>query len=231
MNELVTGQTKSPETAQLPLPLPQLPPCYDREAFLIAPSNESAWRAAEAWLASDDPSLIICGPSGAGKTHLAAIIAEGRGVFTDWRAPATQSEYDIVVFDDLPPSDPRAFMTTVEDLASSGKRSVLVGRDNPGDWSQDLKDLRTRLEAIPRAVMSEPDEALLRAVMSKAFSDRQINVGHAVIEYAAPRLPRLFAAVHGFVALADEIAARRKRPVTISLAREILNSLCEPAPA
>ncbi len=231
MTDTLETRLRSKDVGQLPLPLPQQPPRYDRKAFLIAPSNESAWRAAEAWLASDDPALIICGPCGAGKTHLASILAEEDGRFGDWRTPITHDAGDVIVFDDLPASDPKTFMTTVEDVAASGKRCVLVGRGNPGDWANGLKDLKTRLEAIPRAYLNEPDEALLRAVMSKAFSDRQLSVGHAVIEYAAPRLPRSFAAIHGFVSLADELAAQRKKPITIVLAKEILDSLSDVAAA
>ncbi len=212
--------------AQLVLPLPRHPPRYDREAFLIAPTNDAAWRAAHAWLASADPSLIICGPPGSGKTHLATILVEKGGQFIDWRSatPAIAADIDIGVIDDLPADDPKRFLTALEEFTNAGLRTVLVGRGHPGEWASGLKDLRTRLEAVPRASLDQPDEALLRAVMTKAFGDRQIAIDAAVIEYAAPRLPRTFAAALAFVERADEEAARRKKKITVALAKEIVNA-------
>lgn len=211
--------------AQLVLPLPQHPPRYDRSAFLVAPTNETAWRAARAWLDSNEASLIICGPPGSGKTHLATILTEAGGVFVDWRVKsltAATKENALVVLDNLPADDPHAFLTMHEELGSAGLRTVLVGRGHPGEWAMGLKDLRTRLEAIPRASLDQPDEALLRAVISKGFTDRQLVVDPAVVEFAAPRLPRTFAAALMFVESADKEAARRKRKITVALAKEIL---------
>ena len=214
--------------AQLVLPLPQPSPRYDRLAFLIAPTNETAWRAAQAWLDSSEPSLIICGPPGSGKTHLASILTEAGGVFLDWRSaiPADlDEETSLVVLDNLPADDPHAFLSLHEELTGAELRTVLVGRGHPGEWAKGLKDLRTRLEAIPRASLDQPDEALLRAVISKGFGDRQIVVDPAVVEYTAPRLPRTFEAALMFVESADQEAARRKRKITVALAKEILIAL------
>lgn len=212
------------DAGQIPLPLPDAAPRYTRENFLVAPSNEHAWRAGEAWLVSDEPFLVITGPKGAGKTHLATILADGEGVFCDWKtvSPATV-DAPIIVFDDLPPDDPRQFLTTIEDFASAGRRVILSGAGQPAAWAQDLKDLRTRIEAIPRANLGEPDEALLRAVMSKAFADRQVVVNPAVVEFAAPRLARRFSEVHDFVRKIDRLAVTRKQKISITLAREIID--------
>lgn len=213
--------------AQLVLPLPQRPPRFDRDAFLIAPTNDAAWRAGQAWLASDEPSLIICGPEGSGKTHLATILSGEEGVFFDWRnaTSAISSDAKVVVLDALPADDPKRVLSVIEDLTNSGRRLILAGRGHPGEWAMGLKDLRTRLEAIPRANLDQPDEALLRAVLTKGFSDRQVNIDAAVVEYAAPRLPRTFAAARAFVDVADAEAARRKKKITIALAKVVIDAL------
>ncbi len=219
--------------SQLSLPLPETPPRYDREAFVIAEPNQAAWRAVEGWLGSNEPALIICGPAGSGKTHLASILAnEAGGSFcniAEWRGAPEGAR--LIVLDNLPAGDPHHFLAVLEDLAAQGRRVVLVGAGHPGEWSGDLKDLRTRLEAAPRASLGEPDEALIRRVMVKGFRDRQLEVSAAVIEYAAPRLARTFAAAQAFVALADRAALAEKRKISTALAQKIIDDLSESGPA
>lgn len=212
---------------QLSLALPDAPPRYDRASFLRADSNETAWRAGEAWLQSDEPALVVCGPPGAGKTHLAHALFEG----TNFAAAtadnfAEQSALHVIV-DDMPASDPRAFLSAFETACAAGQRLILAGAGHPSEWSLGLKDLRTRLEAAPRAVLADPDEFLIRAVISKGFRDRQLTVSPAVVEYAAPRLPRTFTAAHGFVALADRQALEEKRKITTPFVQNLLANLSE----
>ncbi len=216
---------------QLSLALPEAAPRYDRASFLRSDSNETAWRAAQAWRASDEPALVVCGPPGAGKTHFAHALLEGDEFSLQSAEAFAQSGALSALFivDDMPASDPRAFLTALENAFAGGRRVVLAGAGHPSEWSLGLKDLRTRLEAAPRAVLTEPDEFLIRAVIAKEFRDRQLTVSPTVVEYAAPRLPRTFAAAHGFVALADRQALEEKRKITTPFVQKLLANLSEGA--
>ena len=215
---------------QLPLDLPPHQPRYERERFALSQANEAAWKAATAWLKSDEPALMICGPQGAGKTHLAHVLAERRegaaflsaADFCGMRTPAP-----FAVVDDLPAGDPKELLAAFETAAAEGARIVFAGDGHPSVWAQGVKDLRTRLEAAPRAVLGEPDEALIRSVISKGFSDRQLRVAPSVIEFAAQRLPRTFAAAHAFVALSDRLALEERRKITAPLVQNLLDNLSE----
>jgi chromosomal replication initiation ATPase DnaA len=70
--------------------------------------------------------------------------------------------------------------------------------------------------------MAPPDDALLRAVLVKLFSDRQLAVDESLIGYVALRIERSFAAAQAVVARLDEEAMRHKRPLTRVFAAEIL---------
>ena len=147
------------------------------------------------------PALAVCGPAQSGKTHLAHFLQqEFGGCFVSPDAfPDDDSDAPLIFFDPMPPSDPVVFVGGFEKAVATGVRMVLVGEGYPGDWAGGLKDLRTRMESLPRAALNEPDEELVRAVMQKAFLDRQIKVAPEVIDYAAVRLPRTFSAAHRFV--------------------------------
>ncbi len=85
-----------------------------------------------------------------------------------------------------------------------------------------MPDLASRYRAMVSFAIWAPDDALLGAMARKLFADKQINVPGAAIEYMIRSLERSPAAIRDCVARADAKRARRKRPVTVALVREIL---------
>ena len=67
-----------------------------------------------------------------------------------------------------------------------------------------IRDLASRLKALPVVTLAPPDEPLLRAVLVKLFADRQIAVDESLIGYLATRIERSFAAARAIVAQLDE---------------------------
>ena len=231
------SQAVKESNKQLPLELPDIDPCYEGVRFVRSEANDAAWRTAHAWLGSDEPAWIICGPKGAGKTHLAHVIAEqaaeqgadaaafiGETAFSTGDLPAS-----LLIVESLPPGSPHAFLEAYETAVAKGARMAFIGRGHPSSWAMGLKDLRTRLEAMPRAVLNEPDEALIRAVIAKSFADRQLRVPERIVDYAVARLPRTFAAAHAFVALADRKALEEGRKITAPMVQNLLDNLSEGA--
>src|SRR3546814_17028482 len=63
----------------------------------------------------------------------------------------------------------------------------------------------------------------MAAIIAKLFDDRQLRVAQEVIDYLLPRMERSFAAARAMVAALDEESLAGKRPVTVALARGVLN--------
>ena len=93
---------------------------------------------------------------------------------------------------------------------------------SPAVWSVAIRDLGSRLKALPVVSLSSPDDVLLRAVLVKLFADRQLAVDEMIVSYLAKRIERSFAAARDVVERLDAEAMRQKRPVTRALAAEIL---------
>ena len=87
-----------------------------------------------------------------------------------------------------------------------------------------IRDLASRLKALPVVAVSAPDDALLRALLVKLFADRQLNVDESLLSYVTTRIERSFAAARATVAQLDQEAMRQKRPLTRTLAAELLRS-------
>lgn len=202
-----------------------------RETFVVAGSNEIAVRAGATFVRSEEPLLVICGEAGVGKTHLARLLAEEasapilRAVDLPDQFPSNGEFWfvdDVAV--DLPPAN---MLSLIDGASANRGRLALIGRGDPAGWAGGLKDLETRLNGAPRIALVDPDEALLRAVMTKLFRDRQLNAPDAVVDYAAPRLRKTLAAAAAFVSAIDAASLERAKPIGLKLARSVIANLSE----
>ena len=94
-------------------------------------------------------------------------------------------------------------------LAAAGGTLLLTAKVSPARWNSQLKDLDSRLKAAASVEIGQPDDDLLKAVLAKQFSDRQLLVDQEVISYAAKRMERSLAEVRTIVDGADKLSRER----------------------
>ena len=99
---------------------------------------------------------------------------------------------------------------------------LLTSRVAPGEIEISLPDLRSRLRAIPPVFIDAPDEALIRSVLVKLFSDRQLVVEPHVISYLALHMDRSTDVAQRVVAICDQRSLAMQRKVTRAIAAEAL---------
>jgi chromosomal replication initiation ATPase DnaA len=213
---------------QLALALPHAEN-FSREDFLGGGSNEAALNLVQRWPDWPDRALAIVGPEGAGKSHLAAIWADIAGarrvsarVLGETNLPAALATGALVIEDAGEHLDERALFHLLNLMRQEEAFVLLTARTAPTTWRVELADLASRLRAIPRVELHSPDDTLLRAVMVKLFTDRQLAVDETLIAYLITRIERSFAAARSAVENLDREALRQKRPVTRALAAELL---------
>jgi len=205
---------------------------FAREDFLSGACNAAALALIEAWPQWPGNIVILTGPEGCGKSHLAAIWANIAGARTiaaralDRISGPSALATGALVIEDLAPHafDERALFHLLNLAREEDAFVLMSARAAPAGWTFAIPDLASRVNAIPQVALSAPDDALLRAVLVKSFTDRQIAVDESLIVYLARRMERSFAAVRAIVAQLDEEAMRRKRPLTRALAAEVLAS-------
>ena len=106
---------------------------------------------------------------------------------------------------------------------------LITAREPPSALAIELRDLRSRLRAIPTVSLLPPDDQLFRALIVKFCADRQMLIDEAVVSFLATRIERSFAAARQAVELLDSEALRLGRPVTRALAAESLRD-ADPQP-
>ncbi|HEY8336416.1 MAG TPA: DnaA/Hda family protein [Tardiphaga sp.] len=201
-----------------------------RDNFLEGPANAAALGLIDSWPDWPNRVMLLVGPEGSGKSHLAAIWADEAGArstmahaLTAAAVPGALATGALVV-EDLDPAtlDDRALFHLLN-LAREDEAYVLItARVAPAALPIELRDLRSRLRAVPVVNLMPPDDQLLRALIVKFCADRQLTVDETVVSFVASRIERSFAAARQAVELLDTEALRRGRPVTRALAAELL---------
>lgn len=212
---------------QLAFTLPT-PEALTREDFFVAPSNVLALQTVDRWQDWPGRKLLLVGPEGAGKTHLAHVWAALSGAVILSGPDLAQTDVAAlsgrpVVVDDadrLGPAETQLFH--LHNLATSTAALLLTARTPPRDWGLSLPDLASRMQATQIARLEAPDDALLAAVLVKLFADRQVAVPSNLISYLITRMPRSIGAARTLVADLDARALAAGRPITRALAGEVL---------
>jgi chromosomal replication initiation ATPase DnaA len=203
-----------------------------RDDFLEGPANSAGLALVDGWPDWPNRTMLLVGPEGSGKSHLAAIWADQAGArsttahaLTAAAVPGALATGALVV-EDLKSSDfdERALFHLLN-LAREDEASVLItAREPPSAFQVELRDLRSRLRALPTVSLLPPDDQLFRALIIKFCADRQLAVDETVVSYLATRIERSFAAARRAVELLDTEALRLGRPVTRALAAELLRN-------
>ncbi|HKG99880.1 MAG TPA: chromosomal replication initiator DnaA [Bradyrhizobium sp.] len=217
------------EPRQLAFTLPHAE-SLTRDNFLEGPANAAGLALVESWPEWPNRTMLLVGPEGSGKSHLAAIWAEQAGArstsahaLTATSVPGALATGALVI-EDLNSSDfdERALFHLVN-LAREDEAFVLItARAPPLTFEIELRDLRSRLRAVPTVSLLAPDDQLFRALVVKFCSDRQLPVDESVVSYLTTRIERSYAGARQAVELLDTEALRLGRPVTRALAAELL---------
>lgn len=203
-----------------------------RDNFLEGPSNAQALTLIEHW--PDWPSrvMMIVGPEACGKSHLASIWAGLSGARSVAAHALRAAEVPgalatgALVVEHLEPGafDERALFHLLN-LAREDEAFVLMtGRVAPVAFEVTLRDVGSRLRALPVVTMMPPDDQLFRALIVKFCADRQVSVDESVVSFLAARIERSSVAAREAVAMLDAEALRLRRPITRALAAEVFRT-------
>jgi chromosomal replication initiation ATPase DnaA len=191
-----------------------------RDNFLEGPANQAGLTLVDSWPDWPNRIMLLVGPEGSGKSHLAAIWA-----LTAAAVPGALATGALVV-EDLKSSDAdeRALFHLMNLAREDAAYVLITARAPPSALVVELRDLRSRLRAVPVVSLLPPDDALFRALIVKFCADRQMAVDEAVVSYLTTRIERSFVAARRAVELLDTEALRLGRPVTRALAAELLRN-------
>ena len=215
---------------QLPLAF-RHDPATGRDDLLIADPVNAAVAMIDAWPHWPSPVVVIAGPVGSGKSHLAAIWREKANAATLAAKPGTGAEAaaergPVLIEDaDRDGFDDRTLFHVINNIRQHGHTLLITSRLWPMSWAVELPDLRSRLKAATVVEIGEPDDALLSQVIVKLFADRQLFVDDRLVAYIVARMERSLEAAQTLVERLDRLALARGSRITRTLAQEVLGEM------
>ena len=196
--------------------------------FFVSEANAAAYvlvTHVDSW---PERKLVLTGPEGSGKSHLARVFATNEDAII---IPADKLTGDMtrpkkpVVIEDvetLTDFGETALFHLHNHMREAGLPLLITARSAPSRWTIALPDLASRMQAATPTVIGDPDDDLLTAIIMKLFADRQINPSPKVPSYLAARIERSFKAASDIVAAMDAASLRLKRDVNEKLAGQVL---------
>lgn len=213
------------------------PPAFSRGDFLPAAANEAALLTLDSPQDWPQGRMLLIGPEGAGKSHMAAFWAAENGARRVMAAGLHPERSDHLAVEGgalvVEDADHAGYAAGAEQALFHlwnlcGARDclfLLTARCAPRDWGLVLPDLRSRMDAMAQVRLGPPDEALLAAVLVKLFADRQLTVSAGLIDWLVLRMDRDLGLARRLVAAMDRAAMARKGPVTRRIAADLLDKL------
>jgi chromosomal replication initiation ATPase DnaA len=210
-------------------------PCFHADDFLVSGSNEAAYSVIQSFPAWPARILLITGPSGSGKSHLAAIWAQRAhapilraSLLTAADLPLLAAGGAVVIEDAERVGTAETALFHLLNLAREEAAFMLITAQGwPANWGLRTPDLLSRLRQAPAVELGPPDEALVRAVLVKLFKDRQLKVDTSVVDYIGRHIDRSLDAARGVVAEIDHEALVRGRRITRAIVAEVLRRFAE----
>lgn len=215
--------------SQIPLELP-VSSADSRDDLIVGTANRLAAELIDAWPGWPGAVVVMSGPPGSGKSHMARVWAKAAGASVIRMgdiSPQTPPAAGHLIIEDAEPGeiDETALFHLLNHMRAENHHCLITSRYLPAEWNVMLPDLKSRLGAAQLVALQAPDDAMLRMIIVKLFADRQLGPDPGVIEYLVSRMERSLEAATRLVGEIDRESLARGKRITRVVAAAALENL------
>ena len=202
---------------------------YLSQDFYVSENNINAYKLIESWPNWPSRFINIFGPKGCGKTHLINIIKDK---IDSVLIPATEVDSDILlkykvkeclIIDDFENKIEEKLLYTITNMGYQDNKYLIVSSIIPlKKFKVKLKDLSSRFTSFVEVGIDLPTDDLLRVILTKNFSDKQIEITKKNIEYIVKNIDRSYDKINLFSNLVDNLSLSKAKSISLSLIKNVL---------
>ena len=202
---------------------------FNEHDFYLSKSNSNAFNFINRWPDWEKKILNISGEKFSGKSHLANIFKLKskaflvRGNKIDNSIFKSLKLYESIIIDDFEECNEEEILYSIFNLIDQDSKYLLINSLKPiNEIKYRLPDLTSRSKNCLYAVIENPDDELLFAIILKNFSDRQIKIEKKIINFIISRIDRSYRKIDEFIYKIDELSLKKKKPINLKTIKEIL---------
>lgn len=176
-------------------------------------------------------NFILYGSKGAGKTHLAHVWKKLRNANFLLPCKLDSSieeirESNAIIVEDVDKIEDESWLLHCYNFAMErGKPLLMTSSIPPKQLPFRLRDLQSRLLAALSAKLAEPNEELLRIMLVKLFTDRQLHTDIKTINFILNNVERSFIKLRDVVSIIDTELQGCSGSVTIPFVRSVIRKV------
>lgn len=179
----------------------------ERDEFLLSEANALAARHLERWRDWPVMTSVLTGPPKSGRSTLARHFARASGG---------------EVIDEAEGADEHGLFHAWNRAQTERVPLLLVGHSPPQSWTVALPDLRSRLAAAPHVAITEPDEALARALIERQLASAGTAFAPDLSDWLLRRIERSYGAIASVTRLLNDASLSSGRKISAARAKEVL---------
>ena len=203
---------------------------YFKKDFCVSSNNFAVYKLIESWPNWPDKWVNIYGPTGSGKTHLSNILKkkmnsaylESSTIKKD--LISEMENYNCIIIDNYNKNIEEKTLYSILNHSKQLDKFVVINSYKPiSEIKVSLKDLHSRLKSFITFGIDLPTDELLRVILTKSFSDKQIEINSKILEYILKNIERSYEKVFKFVKDIDNESLSSGKSININLIKKVLN--------
>ena len=203
---------------------------YFQQDFYVSSNNFSAYKLVESWPNWPGKWLNIFGTSGSGKTHLSVILEKKikkiklvEAININNQVIEQLNLIDCLIIDNYYNNIDEELFYSILNQSKQLDNYIVVNSVQPiKELNLNLKDLKSRLNSFIYIGIDLPTDDLLQVIISKSFSDKQINLNPKISDYIIKNVDRSYEKMFKFLKDIDELSLSSGKSININLIKKVL---------
>jgi len=202
---------------------------YKKDDFFVSKSNFFAFNLIDTWPKWEKNIINICGEKYSGKTHLSQIfLNKNKGKIIEskkfiFNTAENLRIYQNIILEDFNDDIDEESIFSLINFVDQNNKYLVINSLNPiNEMNFNLKDLKSRAKNSLVAKIENPDDQLIKVLLAKNFSDRQIKIDNKLIEFAVKRITRSYGKIFEFIYKIDEMSLKMKKSIDLKTVKKVL---------
>ena len=204
---------------------------YYKQDFYVSSNNFSAYKLIESWPNWPSKWLNVFGESGSGKTHLTKILEKkikNAKIFiekdiNDNIIPLLEN-FECIIIDDFKNNIDHKILYSLLNQSKQIEKYILINSLIPlKNFEFQTKDLRSRINSFLSMGINLPTDDLLKVIIMKSFSDKQVSLDSKLCDYIIKNVERSYEKIDKFLKDIDELSLSSGKSININLIKKVLN--------